>query len=279
MYYRQRWPSLLWFHEANYTSLDQGLQGLRQFLLNANGRSIFLATHNSRIVGLLKLVQGTQRQLTTAAAWRTVLPLATISSRGQISFWVALKGRKNPRIRLSLLEYRQGHLHIPLFQDIFWQELEGQLKEVCPGCQLPGVGIMPRLKALLEVVRRSGHGTIFLLGVSQAQINDPHTPIENQVRLETPVPVAEPWLQHLAGLAKSDGAVIFNDRLEACQFRARLKPANICLLPDQDDLGAGMRHQVTREFSAYAPGVLGVCVSQDSYISLYRQGKLISRLY
>ncbi len=278
-YYRQHWPSLLWFHEANHTSLDQGLQGLRQFLLNANGHSIFLATYDSRIVGLLKLIQGTQRQLTTAAAWRTVLPLATISSRGQISFWVALKGRKNPRIRLSLLEYRQGHLHIPLFQDIFWQELEGQLKEVCPGCQLPGAGIMPRLKALLEVVRRSGHGTIFLLGVNQAQFNDPHTPIENQVRLETPVPVAEPWLQHLAGLAKSDGAVIFNERLEACQFRARLKPANICLLPDQDDLGAGMRHQVTREFSAYAPDVLGVCVSQDSYISLYRQGKLISRLY
>ena len=42
-YYRQRWPSLLWFHEANYTSLDQGLQGLRQFLLNADGRSTFLA--------------------------------------------------------------------------------------------------------------------------------------------------------------------------------------------------------------------------------------------
>ena len=136
-YYRQHWPSLLWFHEANYTSLDQGLQGLRQFLLNADGRSTFLATHNSQIVGLLKLVQGTQRQLTTAAAWRTVLPLATISSRGRISFWVALKGRKNPRIRLSLLEYRQGHLHIPLFQDIFWQELERQLKEVCPGCHLP----------------------------------------------------------------------------------------------------------------------------------------------
>ncbi len=123
------------------------------------------------------------------------------------------------------------------------------------------------------MVRRSGHGAIFLLGLTQAQIDDPNTPIENQVRLATPVPVAEPWLQHLVGLAKSDGAVIFNDRLEACQFRARLKPANICLLPDQDDLGSGMRHQVTREFSAYAPSVLGICVSQDSYISLYRQGQ------
>jgi hypothetical protein len=278
-YYRHHWPSLLWFHETNFTPLDQGLQGLRQFLLNADGRATFLASYDSRIVGLLKLTQGTHRQLTTAAAWRAVLPLATISSRGRVSFWVALKGRKNPRIRLSLLEYRQGHLHIPLFQDIFWQELERQMREVCPGCTFSGPGIMLRLKSLLEVVRRSGHGTIFLLGLTEAQLHDPHNPIENQVRLESPVPIAEPWLNHLVGLAKSDGAVIFNDRLEACQFRARLKPANICLLPDKDDLGGGMRHQVTREFSAYAPNVLGVCVSQDSYISLYRQGKLISRLY
>jgi len=278
-HYRQRWPSLLWFHEANYTSLDLGLQALRQFLLNADGRSTFLAMHRGQIVGLLNLVQGNQRQLTTAAAWRAALPLATISHRGRVSFWVALKGRKNPRIRLSLLEYRQGHLHIPLFQDIFWQELERQLKEVCPGCRIEGAGTVSSLKALLEVVRLSGHGTIFLLGVSQNRLDDPHTPIENQVRLASPVPLAEPWLQHLAGLAKSDGAVIFNDRLEACQFRARLKPAAICLLPDKDDLGGGMRHQVTREFSAYAPDVLGVCVSQDSYISLYRRGKLVSRLY
>ncbi|MFA4902556.1 MAG: hypothetical protein WC600_07400 [Desulfobaccales bacterium] len=276
-YYRQRWPSLLWFHEANFTSLDHGLQGLRQFLLNADGRSTFLAVHDGRIVGLLKHIQGTQRQLATVAAWRAIMPLASISHRGRISFWVTLKGRKNSRIRLSFLEYRQGHLHIPLFQDIFWQELERQVREVCPGCLLAGV--MPRLKTLLELARRSGHGAIFLLGLTQTQFADPHTPIENQVRLATPAPLAEPWLQHLVGLAKSDGAVIFNDRLEACQFRARLKPANICLIPDQDDLGSGMRHQVTREFSAYAPGVLGICVSQDSYISLYRQGKLVSRLY
>jgi hypothetical protein len=276
-YYRKHWPSLLWFHDANFTSLDLGLQGLRQFLLNADGRSTFLAMHNGKIVGLLKHVQGTQRQLATPAAWRAVLPLASISHRGRISFWVTLKGRKNPRIRLSVLEYRQGHLHIPLFQDIFWQELERQLQEVCPGCTLAGV--LPRFKALLELVRRGGHGTIFLLGLTQAQLDDPHTPIENQVRLATPAPVADPWLQHLVGLAKSDGAVIMNDRLEVCQFRARLKPANICLIPDQDDLGSGMRHQVTREFSAFAPGVLGVCVSQDSYISLYRRGKLVSRLF
>jgi hypothetical protein len=278
-YYQQRLSSLLWFDEADYTSLDLGLQALRQFLLNADGRSTFLVMHSGRIVGLLRLTQGAQRQLTTTAAWRAALPLATISHRGRVSFWVALKGRQNSRIRLSLLEYRQGHLHIPLFQDIFWQELERQLKEVCPGCSIEGTGILPRLKALLEVVRLSGHGTIFLLGVSQGHFHDSHTPIENQVRLASPVPLAEPWIQHLAGLAKSDGAIIFNERLEACQFRARLKPANICLLPDQDDLGGGMRHQVTREFSAYAPGVLGVCVSQDGYISLYRRGKLVTRLY
>jgi hypothetical protein len=278
-YYRPRWPALLWFDEANYVPLNLGLQALRQFLLNADGRSTFLALHEGRIVGLLKLVQGTQRQLTSAAAWRAVLPVATISHRGRVSFWIALKGRTNPRIRLSLLEYRQGHLHIPLFQDIFWQELERQLLEVCPGCRLAGTGTLPRLKSLLELVRRSGHGAIFLLGLSPEQLHDPHTPIENQVRLAWPVPITEPWLQHLVGLAKSDGAVIFNDKLEACQFRARLKPATVCLLPDQDDLGSGMRHQVTREFSAYAPGVLGVCVSQDSYISLYRGGKLVSRLY
>ena len=278
-HYRQRWPSLLWFHEANFTSLDLGLQALRQFLLNADGRSTFLAMHSGRIVGLLNVVQGTQRQLTTTAAWRSALPLATISHRGRVSFWVALKGRKNPRIRLSLLEYRQGHLHIPLFQDIFWQELERQLKEVCHRCSIEGAGTLPRLKSLLEIVRRSGHGAIFLLGLSPNRLDDPNTPIENQVKLAEPVALAAPWLQHLVGLAKSDGAVIFNDRLEACQFRARLKPANICLLPDKDDLGSGMRHQVTREFTAYAPGVLGICVSQDSYISLYRQGKLVSRLY
>ena len=49
--------------------------------------------------------------------------------------------------------------------------------------------------------------------------------------------------------------------------------------PEQDDLGSGMRHQVTREFSAYAPNLVGLTISQDGYLSLYRQGKLISRLF
>jgi len=274
-YYRQRWPSLLLYREANHTALEQGLQALKQFLLNADGRTTFLAMHAGRIVGLLQLTQGAQRQLTTAKAWHSLLLLATISHRGRISLWVALRGRKNPRIPLALLEYRHGHLHIPLFQDFFWKELERQLKEVCPGTPLS----LPPLKSLLELLRRSDHGSIFLFGLTPEQLADPHTPIENQVHLAQPVSLSDQWLRHLLGLAKSDGALIFNDRMEACQFRARLKPTTVCLLPDKDDLGTGMRHQVTREFSAYAPGVLGVCISQDGHISLYRQGKLVSRLF
>jgi hypothetical protein len=277
-YYRQRLPSLLWYHEANYTPLEMGLQALKQFLLNADGHSTFLAMYQGRIVGLLKFTQGTQRQLTSANDWRRTLGLATISQRGRISFWVALKGRRNPQIPLSLLEYRHGHLHIPLFQDVFWHSLEQELQEVCPeaaACQA-----LPHFKKVLESLRRSGHGAIFLLGLAQEQLEDHHhPPIENAVRLALPVPLNELWLDHLAGLAKSDGALIFNDRLEACQFRARLKPAGICLLSDQDDLGSGMRHQVTREFTAFAPNVLGICISQDGYISLYRQGRLLSRLF
>lgn len=276
-YYRKRWPSLLWFHEDNFTSLDQGLQAMKQFLLNADGRNTFLAVYRSRIIGLLQLTRGTHRQLTTTAAWRAVLPLATISHRGRVSFWIALRGRQNRRIRLSVLEYRHGHLHIPLFQDVFWQELERQLKEVCPGLQAAAAG--PRLRALLELLRRSGHGGIFLIGLTRVQLADPTIPIDHQVHLAQPVPLHERWQQHLLGLAKSDGAVIFNDRLEACQFRARLTPTAVGLPPDEDDLGSGMRHQVTREFSAYAAGVLGICISQDGHISLYRQGRLLSRLY
>ncbi len=276
-YYRQRINSLLWYDEANYTPLDLGLQALRQFLLNADGHSTFLALYAGRIVGLLHHTQGSNRQLTTVTSWRSALPLATISHRGRLSFWVALRGRKSPLIPLSILEYRHGHLHIPLFQDIFWQELERQLKEVCPGA--PVAGALPSLQGVLERLRRSGHGGILLVGLSPSQLADVHTPIESQVRLAHPVLMGSVWLPHLVGLAKSDGALIFNNRLEACQFRARLKPTSVCLLPDQDDLGSGMRHQVTREFTAYDHGVLGICISQDGYISLYRKGKLVSRLY
>lgn len=62
-------------------------------------------------------------------------------------------------------------------------------------------------------------------------------------------------------------------------FRARLKAAGPPLTSERDDLGSGMRHQVTREFSACYPNVLGIAVSQDGYISLYRHGRLVSRLY
>ncbi len=276
-YYRQRWPSLVVYHEANQVSLDEGVQSIKQFLLNADGRRTFLALYGSRIVGLLKLDRGTHRQLTTVNAWRSVLPLATISHRGRVSFWIALKGRKHQQIPLSVLEYRHGHLHIPLFQDIFWQELERQLKDVCPSCN--HAEVLPHLKTLLEMLRRSAHGAIFLLGLTDDQMDADDAHLENQVRLAQPVPLKEPWLQQLLGLAKSDGAMIFNTHLEACQFRARLKAPAMCLLPEKDDLGSGMRHQVTREFSAWRSGVLGICVSQDGHISLYRQGKLVSRLY
>jgi hypothetical protein len=276
-YYRKRWPGLLMYHEADHVSLDEGVQSIKQFLLNANGRNTFLALYRGRIIGLLRLAQGVHRQLTSAPAWRTVLPLATISHRGRVSFWLALRGRHNPRIPLSILEYRHGHLHIPLFQDVFWQELERQLKETCPACTFPEA--LGHLKALLTMMRRSNRGGIVLVGLTPEQMSSPATPIENAVSLAQPAPLLERWQEHLAGLAKSDGALIFNDRLEACQFRARLKPTNIVLPADRDDLGSGMRHQVTREFSAYLPNVLGICVSQDSHISLYRRGRLISRLY
>ncbi|MBI4796771.1 MAG: hypothetical protein HY790_13200, partial [Deltaproteobacteria bacterium] len=148
--------------------------------------------------------------------------------------------------------------------------------EVCPGSHAPEIS---RLKALLTMVRRAGIGSIILLGLTGAQLEAADTPIENQVRLAQPVPLQERWLRHLTGLAKSDGALLFNDHLEACQFRARLKATGVSLPPERDDLGSGIRHQVTREFSAWDSSLLGICVSQDGHISLYRHGKLLSRLY
>ena len=61
--------------------------------------------------------------------------------------------------------------------------------------------------------------------------------------------------------------------------RRCLKPTNVILPVEKDDLGNGMRHQATREFSVCCPNALGISISQDAHISLYRQGKLISRLY
>ena len=51
------------------------------------------------------------------------------------------------------------------------------------------------------------------------------------------------------------------------------------MTPEKDDLGSGIRHQVTKEFTAWSPRIVGICISQDGHISLYRHGKLVSRLY
>jgi len=253
------------------------LEALKQYLLHADGRTTFLALQAERLVGLLHLSRGTHRQLASVRAWNAALPLASISSRGRVTFWVPLKGRHTPQIPLVVLEYRHGHLRIPLFQDIFWLELERQLTEACPHCSRPNA--LPRLKRLLTMMRRGGHGAILILGLTPEQLASPETPLENQVPLESPAPLMDHWLPHLAGLAKSDGALIFNDHLEAVALRARLKATSVRLPPERDDLGSGMRHQVTREFTTFAPNLLGLAISQDGYLSLYREGKLVSRLF
>jgi hypothetical protein len=274
---QRRWPSLLFYREDCRPSLDEGLEALKQYLLHANGRTTFLALQGGRLVGLLNLSRGTHRQLASLRSWNAVLPLTTISSRGRITFWIPLRGRHSPQIPLAVLEYRHGHLRIPLFQDIFWLELERQLAEVCPHCER--IDAVVRLKKLLAMVRRAGHGAILLFGLMPQQLTAPDTPLENQVYLENPVPLRERWLPHLFGLAKSDGALLFNDHMEAVAFRARLKATPVQLPPEEDDLGSGMRHRATREITAYAPNLVGLAVSQDGYLSLYRHGKLLSRLY
>jgi len=274
--HRQRWPSLLLYREDSRPSLDEGVEALKQYLLHANGRDTFLALQGGRLVGLLKLTRGTHRQLASLRAWNAALPLTSISSRGRVTFWVPLRGRHDPKIPLAVLEYRHGHLRIPLFQDIFWLELERHVGKVCP--RIDHSDWLLRLKRVLALVRRGGHGAIFLLGLTPEQWTSPES-VESQVFLENPVPLTERWLPHLFGLAKSDGAVLFNDRLEAVAFSARLKAAPLHHLPEQDDLGSGMRHQATRDFTAQNPNVVGLAVSQDGYLSLYRHGKLISRLY
>ncbi|MGQ9688926.1 MAG: hypothetical protein ACUVXF_09100 [Desulfobaccales bacterium] len=274
---QRRWPSLLFYHEAGRPSLDEGLESLKQFLLHANGRTTFLALQAGRVVGLLNLTHGTHRQLASLKGWDSVLPLISISSRGRISFWVPLRGRHTPQIPLTVLEYRHGHLRIPLFQDIFWLELERQLADVCPHCNRPDA--LARLKHLLAMVQRGGHGAILLFGLTPALLNLPDAPLENQIYLENPVPLKERWLPHLFGLAQSDGALLINDRLEVMGFGARLKATAVHLPPERDDLGTGMRHRVTREITAYSPNLVGLAISQDGYLSLYRHGNLLSRLY
>lgn len=275
---QRRWSHLFLYHETQRPLLTEGLEAIKQLLLNADGRNTFLAVHRDRLVGILHLPVGTQRQLTTVRSWRESLPLATISRRGRFNFWLALKGRHNTRIPLSLLEYRHGHLQIPLFQDVFWQELERQLRQICPSG--PYADAVVQLKTLFRGMRTSARGGIILVGLSAARLQEPFVPLENEVRLAQPTPLEQRWSAVLLGLAKPDGAVIMNENLAVTHFGARLKATGLQLPPlTGDELGSGTRHQATREITAYYPEVLGICISTDGPISLYHTGRLISRLY
>ena len=275
---QRRWPSLLLYHETHRPLLNEGIEAIKQLLLNADGRTTFLAVYQDRLVGVLQLPEGTQRQLTTVRDWRDSLPLATISRRGRFNFWLALKGRHSNRIPLSLLEYRHGRLQIPLFQDVFWQALERQLQSICPNCQYPDV--LQQFKQLLQGLRANARGSILLIGLTAAKLQEPYVPVENEVRLAEPTPLQSKWSAIILGLAKPDGAVIINEKMEVTHFGARLKATGLQLFPlTGDDLGSGTRHQATREFTAYYPDVVGLCISTDGPVSLYRTGNLISRLY
>jgi hypothetical protein len=275
---QRRWPNLLLYHETHQVVLNEGIEPIKQLLLNADGRTTFLAVYQDRLVGVLHLPEGIQRQLTTVRSWRDSLPLATISRRGRFNFWLALKGRHHNRIPLSLLEYRHGRLQIPLFQDVFWQELERQLQSICPDCPYPEV--LQQFKQLLNGLRLSARGSIILVGLSAAKLQEPYVPVENEVRLAQPTPLQPQWSAIILGLAQPDGAVLINEKLAVTHFGARLKATGLQLPPlAGDDLGSGTRHQATREFTAYYPDVLGLCISTDGPVSLYRTGKLLSRLY
>ena len=275
---QRRWPNLLLYHETHQVLLNEGIEPIKQLLLNADGRTTFLSVYQDRLVGVLHLPEGTQRQLTTVRSWRDSLPLATISRRGRFNFWLSLKGRHNDRIPLSLLEYRHGRLQIPLFQDVFWQELERQLHSVCPGCRYPEV--LQQLKQLVQGLRSSARGSIVLVGLTAAKFQEPYIPVENEVKLAQPIALQPRWGAIILGLAKPDGAVIINEKLEVTHFGARLKATGLQLPPlAGDELGSGTRHQATREITAFYPDILGLCISTDGPVSLYRTGKLLSRLY
>ena len=275
---QRRWPNLLLYHESHRPLLNEGIEAIKQLLLNADGRTTFLAVYQDRLVGVLHLPEGTQRQLTTAGAWRDSLPLATISRRGGFNFWLALKGRHSNRIPLSLLEYRHGRLQIPLFQDVFWQELDRQLHSICPDCPYPDV--LQQFKQLVHGLRAYARGSIVLIGLTAAKLQEPYVPVENEVRLAQPTPLLPQWSAIILGLAKPDGAVIINENMAVTHFGARLKATGLQLPPlAGDELGSGTRHQATREFTAYYPEVIGLCISTDGPVSLYRTGNLISRLY
>ncbi len=275
---QRRWPNLLLYHETHQVLLNEGIEPIKQLLLNADGRTTFLSVYQDRLVGVLHLPEGTQRQLITVRSWRDSLPLATISRRGRFNFWLALKGRHSARIPLSLLEYRHGRLQIPLFQEVFWQELERQLPGICPDCQYPVV--LQQLKQLIQGLRSYARGSILLLGLAAAKFQEPYIPVENEVRLAEPIPLQPRWSAIILGLAKPDGAVIINEKLQVTHFGARLKATGLQLPPlAGDELGSGTRHQATREITAFYPDILGLCISTDGPVSLYRTGKLLSRLY
>ena len=104
--------------------------------------------------------------------------------------------------------------------------------------------------------------------------------VENEVRLAQPTPLQPQWSAIILGLAKPDGAVIINEHMAVTHFGARLKATGLQLPAlAGDELGSGTRHQATREFTAYYPEVVGLCISTDGPVSLYRTGNLISRLY
>lgn len=276
--YQRLYPYLALYHEADWVPLEEGVEAIKQLLLNADGRHTFLSVYQNRIVGVLHLTEGTHRQLHSFKAWRDLLTFSTIGRRGRFNFWLALKGRRNPLIPLSLLEYRQGRIRIPLFQDIFWQDLERHLQPFAMGGNLAEA--LEEIKNLLRSMRLSARGGILLFGLEAAKLQEPFVPIENEVRLAQPIPLRPPWHHVLLGLAKSDGALLFNEQMAATHFRARLKATGLQLPRLQgDELGSGTRHQATREFTAYYPEVVGLCISTDGPVSLYHCGQLSSRLY
>ena len=119
-----------------------------------------------------------------------------------------------------------------------------------------------------------------MIGLTVAKFQEPYIPVENEVKLAQPIPLQPQWRAIILGLAKPDGAVIINEKLEVTHFGARLKATGLQLPPlAGDELGSGTRHQATREITAFYPDILGLCISTDGPVSLYRTGKLLSRLY
>ena len=71
---QRRWPDLLLYHETHQALLNEGIEPIKQLLLNADGRTTFLSVYRDRLVGVLHLPESTQWQLTTVRSWRESLP-------------------------------------------------------------------------------------------------------------------------------------------------------------------------------------------------------------